>query len=346
MDNAGAIDPAITVNGTPYSTLLAALNAWVVSQPTPSDYLSWAAKGTNASADEPAFAEVKLNDANYTTLQEAIDAASTSGNTITLLKDVTANLIIENDEDFILNLDTYNLTGDGTTSVIRIKSGATLKLTSTGTISGNTALYGDDIHTRGANFTLKGAVTIGEICMGATKSDFDPTTSAAQPIIAGAGLAPTAPIALIFEYPAEDTLITGYIDTTKFTSALVAYEVVVSGTDIELAATSEDTFTVRGTINSGNGATVTLMQGNDICTTAAADVDGKYSFGTVPAGTYNVVATKDETVTTADVTANATLTSYNSTLVVEADTPPMPWIGHPERASPLANLPPLLLQAT
>ncbi len=74
----------------------------------------------------------------YTTLQAAIDAAG-DGDTVQPLQDLTEDITIASDDNIILDLAGYTLTGTGTTSVITVYGSLTLEDSSTegtGTITG------------------------------------------------------------------------------------------------------------------------------------------------------------------------------------------------------------------
>ena len=88
-------------------------------------------------------------------------------------------------------------------------------------------------------------------------------------------------------------------------------------------------YNISGTVTNGDGATLTLKQGNTVIATATANASGEYIITDIAPGVYNLVTMKDSktittlvTVVNKDVTANITIpadSANSSTLVVTKD---------------------------
>ncbi|MCD8116203.1 MAG: InlB B-repeat-containing protein [Oscillospiraceae bacterium] len=104
----------------------------------------------------------------YETLQEAINAATTAGDTATLLTDVTENVTVAKSQSITLDLAGYTITAAKSGSVITINGSLTLVDSSedgTGMITGATGIGSTGgtvrLNTSGATFTMNGGSITG-----------------------------------------------------------------------------------------------------------------------------------------------------------------------------------------
>ena len=89
-----------------------------------------AASGGDASVNDYV---AQVGSDKYTTLDKALEAA-VSGDTVTLLADITESITIPSGKDIVLDLGTYTLTNTADQHTITVESGATLTIKGTGTV--------------------------------------------------------------------------------------------------------------------------------------------------------------------------------------------------------------------